>query len=475
MKAIITNSKLKFILQNITYSFSSNLISLIISTFTILLLPKFLGVTEYGYWQLYFLYVSYTGVLQLGWCDGVYLRYGGKIYEKLDKGLVSSQFWYISIFYVSFISLLLIPLYYFKDYLNMNLIFFSLISGLITTPRGILYYILQATNNIKKYSKIIMLDRGVFGVSIIIFLMFGINSYYFVIISDLFGKLCAFGLAIYYCRDIVSARITAFRISLIEAFRNLNAGYKLMFANISSQLIVGIVRFNIEGYWGIEIFGNISLTLSISSLFMLFINAVAIIIFPMLRRTSEKHLSSLYLSLRTLLMVPILFMLIFYYPMQKIISFWLPQYAEGLSYMALLFPIVVYESKMSLIVNTYLKSLRKEKVMLIINLVTVILSFFSSYITVYILNNIELSIICIVFLLMFRCILAEIYISKILKISVIKNILYELLLSVIFIITAWFISGWLGLILYLIVYLTYLLLMKKDILTTLKTLKKFIT
>jgi O-antigen/teichoic acid export membrane protein len=432
-------------------------------------------VTEYGYWQLYFLYVSYTGVLQLGWCDGVYLRYGGKIYEKLDKGLVSSQFWYISIFYVSFISLLLIPLYYFKDYLNMNLIFFSLISGLITTPRGILYYILQATNNIKKYSKIIMLDRGVFGVSIIIFLMFGINSYYFVIISDLFGKLCAFGLAIYYCRDIVSARITAFRISLIEAFRNLNAGYKLMFANISSQLIVGIVRFNIEGYWGIEIFGNISLTLSISSLFMLFINAVAIIIFPMLRRTSEKHLSSLYLSLRTLLMVPILFMLIFYYPMQKIISFWLPQYAEGLSYMALLFPIVVYESKMSLIVNTYLKSLRKEKVMLIINLVTVILSFFSSYITVYILNNIELSIICIVFLLMFRCILAEIYISKILKISVIKNILYELLLSVIFIITAWFISGWLGLILYLIVYLTYLLLMKKDILTTLKTLKKFIT
>ena len=38
---------------------------------------------------------------------------------------------------------------------------------------------------------------------------------------------------------------------------------------------------------------------------------------------------------------------IFYYPIKLILSTWLPQYADSLRYMALLFPICIYESKMS--------------------------------------------------------------------------------------------------------------------------------
>ena len=77
------NSKAIEFIKNMSYSISSNLVSLIISTIVILIIPKIIGVEEYGYWQLYLFYTSYIGFLHFGWNDGIYLRYGGKEYKKL--------------------------------------------------------------------------------------------------------------------------------------------------------------------------------------------------------------------------------------------------------------------------------------------------------------------------------------------------------------------------------------------------------
>ena len=58
----------------------------------VLVIPKLVGVETYGYYQLYIFYTSYVGVLYFGWCDGIYLRLGGKYYKDLDKPLYSTQF-----------------------------------------------------------------------------------------------------------------------------------------------------------------------------------------------------------------------------------------------------------------------------------------------------------------------------------------------------------------------------------------------
>ncbi len=87
------NSKAIKIIRNFTYSFTSSLVSMIISSLVILIVPKLIGIKEYGYWQLYLFYSSYVGFLHLGWNDGIYLRYGGKKYDELDKRLFFSQFY----------------------------------------------------------------------------------------------------------------------------------------------------------------------------------------------------------------------------------------------------------------------------------------------------------------------------------------------------------------------------------------------
>ena len=60
-------------------------------------------------------------------------------------------------------------------------------------------------------------------------------------------------------------------------------------------------------------------------------------------------------------MVILLGALIVYYPLKIVLSAWLPKYVDSLTYMALVFPMCVFEAKIALLINSYLKTLRKEK------------------------------------------------------------------------------------------------------------------
>ena len=79
-------------LKNIVYSFSANLISLLISVFMVMIVPKYLSMEDYGLWQLFLFYFSYLGFLHFGWEDGIYLRYAGKNYNELDSRTFPDNF-----------------------------------------------------------------------------------------------------------------------------------------------------------------------------------------------------------------------------------------------------------------------------------------------------------------------------------------------------------------------------------------------
>ena len=85
-------SKLKTIVTNFSYVIISNLLTVLVSSIVVLILPKIMGVEEYGYWQLYIFYLAYVGFLHFGWVDGIYLRYGGVEDDELDKETFFSKF-----------------------------------------------------------------------------------------------------------------------------------------------------------------------------------------------------------------------------------------------------------------------------------------------------------------------------------------------------------------------------------------------
>ena len=469
------NTKFKIILENITYTFTANIFTMLISVVMTLILPKFLGVTDYSYFQLYIFFISYVGFFHFGWIDGIYLKIGGMEYENLNKNSYVSQFWLLNIFeiVIAFIVSVFV-VNFIKDIDKSFILIATSICGVITILRTYLLFILQSTNRIKEYAKYTRMDRFIYFVLVLLFLFLGFDNYKTILYIDIFSKLVALILCIGQTKDIVFGKINIDKNIFLEIFDNINIGIKLMLANIASILIIGVVRFGIQNNWDIETFGKVSLTLNISNLFMTFINAVAVIMFPLLRREEESNLPKIYTMLRNALMLFLYMMLIFYYPMKLILSLWIPQYADSLRYMALLFPICIYESKMSMLVNTYLKSFRKEKYMLIINSISLILSIILTIVSVFLLDNLTLAILSIVFLLGFRCILGEIVLTKTMDISIYKDIILETILTLIFICSSWLINNIFCLIVYACFYGIYVFIKRREIKETMLRFSKFV-
>jgi len=311
-----------------------------------------------------------------------------------------------------------------------------------------------------------LIEKAIYFLGVILALLFGKFGFIYMISADLLGKAASLIHMLIVNRAIVSARMVSINEIFIEAKENIRVGIKLLIANGASLLIVGIVRYSIQSQWDVETFGKVSLSLSVSNMFMGFIQAVGVSLFPMLRRINQDKLSKLYLTIRHMLMFPMLGCLIFYYPVYVILSAWLPEYAESLHYMAIMFPICIFESKIQLLTEPYLKSLRKEASLLKVNVFMVVLSLIFSTISVGFLKNLNLTVLNLVILLGIRCLIMELVVEKAIGIRLKKDIIQELVLVALFICFNWCIGGFWGLALYFIFYVVYIGLNYKAVLET---------
>lgn len=468
-------SGLSSFIKKVFYAIGANLLSLCVSVLTTLVVPKFLGVNveQYGYLQIYLFYVSYIGFFHLGWCDGVFLRDGGKRYDDLNKPLYSGQFWLLCVTQTLIASLIAVIGCLFSKTADYKFICFAIaLNVIVYLPRTMLAYYLQTTNRIKEYSSITTVGRSVYGVSIIVIILFFSKSYKHFVWGDIIGKAVALFVAVWWCRDILKTKPAPIKLTVAEAKLNIGVGIKLLIANIAGMLILGVVQWGIQTKWDVATYAKVSFTLSVSNLLLVFISAVALVLYPTLRRTNENELNNIYDVLRNVLMVPMLGCLIIYYPVELVLSLWLPQYAESMRYMAILFPMCIYAAKSSLLVTTYLNVRRMEKTTLIVNLIGVGVAVVTTALSVFVFNNLTLAMISIVFNQMFRCVLGEFLLAKNMKISVLKDNICEVLLTILFIGVSWFIGAWLGVALYFAGYLVYLLIKYKDIKLTILQFKK---
>lgn len=463
------------ILKSLAYTLTSNFVSLLVSVLVVLVVPKLVSVKAYGYWQLYLFYASYVGFMHIGWIDGIYLRYGGKEYSELDKGLFFSQFCLFLLFQIILFAFIAASTSFQADDGDRFFILQMIgICMLLTNVRHMFLTILQITYRIKEYAQITIVGRLLFFGLMALILALGSRDYKLMIVADLTGRLASMVLALYFCREILFARFSSFTFDFQEVFQNISSGSKLMFANIAGMLIVGTVRFGIERTWNVETFGRVSLALSLTNFSMIFINAVGLVLFPILRRTNPKRLRELFVVLRDLLVPFLLGMLLLSFPLVKCLEGWLPQYYESLVYVGLLFPIFVYEAKMDFLINTFLKVLRQEKSMLMINLLSFGLSLLVTFVTTFWLKDLHLAVASIVFLLMFRGTVAEILISRTLSVGSLKGICLELVLVFAFMSSVFFIGkNTKALLCYLAVYLLYLLIRRKELVLSLQKISLF--
>lgn len=417
---------LRNFIKNISYSLMANVFSIIISILTMMILPKFISIEEYGYYQLYIFYLSYSCLLTLGFNDGIYIELGGKKYESLNKNRIFSKFWLFFIIQ----SILNTFFCLFFPIKGENITFFKIIflSYILANMKDLLIVLLQSTKKIKEASKIIILERLFFFSMIICLFFFNKDNYKNLIIIDIMTKTFSLIIAIYVCKDITLNG--KFSFLFMDIFQNMKCGIKILFSHIITISSLGIIRFFIEKKFGIINFGKISLILSILNLILIFANAISITLFPYIKSTEHK-LDKIYFFTKEVLEIVIIFSSIFYFPLTIILGYWLPKYSEALKYLIILLPISFYEIKYNVLNKVYLKALYKEAIMLKISVYTFLISVF----IVFFFNKLEVIIYLIPITYMFKCILSEYTISKILKKSISKDIVINVIfLYVIFII-----------------------------------------
>lgn len=467
----MTNN-LKNIFLQIFHTISSNFVKIVVTGILTIIIPKFFSVESYGYWQLYIFYTSYVGFFHLGWCDGIYLKEGGKNFNDLNFSSYKNQFFSLVFFQICICILIVISSNLLTDINHEKLVILIGVcfNAIIVTPCTMLNYLMQATDKIKEFSYSTILGRVTYFSLVCLGLFFHID-FEWIIIADLIGWSITLIYSCFMCKKIFMIKAEQLSTTILEILNNINIGIKLMIANIASTLIIGIVRMAIEANWGIEVFGKISLSINFCNLALIFINSVSIVLYPILKRIGNNDLNNIYQILDNIFLPFLFISLTLFFPIKIFISVWLPQYESSLVYMAILFPICIYESKISLLIYTFFKVLRKEKIIMLVNLGILSLSFIGTYLFVYILHELTLTIYLILFLLFLRCVIFEILINKYIQVSVHSSIFSEFFVTAIFLTVTLNLDILFGFLLYLALIVVYFIFNSKKIFFSLKNLK----
>lgn len=425
---------------------SANVVSLAVSVVTTLLVPKFIGVDEFGHFQLYIFYSSYVGLLHLGWNDGILLRYGGKRFQDLDKSKLYSQFVMLVLLQVLVGALIFLGSLTVST--DRDVVFISkaiALCTLLTSPQFMLLFLLQATLRIEQYARVVVVQRLFYVIFVVAALLAGSFGYELLVAADLVSRLGGLLLAIYFCREIVLQSPLKFRFSFPEAALNVRAGWPLMVGAAAGALVIGVVRLGIAGEWDVAVFGKVSLALSLANMALTTIVAAGTVAFPMLRRLPEERLPAIYTHSRLLLTAGSLAALLLYHPLRLLVTAWLPEYIDSAAYLGMLFPVLVYQVRTSLLVETYLKVRRMETVLFGVNLGSLVLAVFVTIITVSWLGNLDMAVLSIPFVAGIRSVALECALVAYLGRRFVGELALEAALVASFVITAvywtWSLSG----------------------------------
>lgn len=440
---------------NVVMSIVAQIISLAISFVTTLIVPKFIDTYQYAYWQVYVLYVGYVGVLHFGLLDGLVLRYSKYDYEELDKARLRSQFT-ILLAFTSFCTLLMAIVASIAATGVYKIIFLLVAVGIVTKNVATYgSYILQITNRINKYVIMTIMQRITYGLFVVILLCVKVNAFYWFCIADLCGDFVGIVIGIIFNRGLYLGKILSCAQTFRELKTNISAGIILLLANWSAMLMIGGAKMMIQWHWNELVFGKVAFAFSVSNVFLIFVTAISVVLFPSLQRIEREKLPSMYKSIRNVLSPLLFFLMLFYFVGCKILNMWLPQYSESLVYLGILLPIIIFSSKVSLLTNNYLKVYRKERLMLLSNILSFALGAAAFSLCAFVFDSLTAMLVAVVGVVMFNSVLSEIMVMRTIHVKIVKDFIMETIMTVGFILCARYLDLWIGFAVYAGLFLLY--------------------
>ena len=315
--------------KGIIYVLIANVINLVISLFSGFVLPKILSIESYANIKLFQLYITYIGILHLGFSDGMYLRLGGKNIETLDKKEILDELKTFKIFQVIMsIIAIIVSIIIKKEIL--------LLCSIVIVPINIANYlrqVYQAIGQFDKYSRFTNINTIlIFIVNII--LLFVIKTDYY--ITYIVGYILAY--IIYWILiERETRKIFGFEKSKFDKrylVEDVKTGFFLMIGNFCNVIFTSIDRLFVKYLLGIIQFAYYSFAVSIENLMNVFVTPISTVMYNYFCNNKENE-KIIRVKKYVLLFSSIVIAVIF--PAKFIIDIWLTKYQNALLVLFLLF------------------------------------------------------------------------------------------------------------------------------------------
>lgn len=460
-------------IKNLSYAFIAQSISLLSSFVIQFFCPKLLGVTEFAYWQLFLFYVSYINISRLGIIDGMYLKYGGKKENELDVALIKTEWLIYIVIQLAFgICMSLGAMVFISDSNRIFVFLACVLCLVIINSNNYFGFIFQAINKTSIYSISEVIYNLLWFVAVLVLLVFKINSFKVIVSFYIIGQVLAGIYLVRKSKFIFLSKITTVGKAFADLIVNMKIGLPLLIAMYASMLITGCVRMVVDFRWGIEVFGFFSFAMSLTTFILKFISQVSMVMFPALKRINIAQQKNIYEHTNGLLSIGLPAALIMFIPVKRLIVWWLPEYSTSMLYLGILLPICIFDGKMQLLYSTYLKIMRKERYLLLVNVVAVLVSLLLTVIGAYVIDSLESIAWALLLAVAIRSIFSSIILSRWMKIKTNSlQFISELALIILFALISTKLSDTSIFIIYLLAYIFYLTINYKLEIKIIKNLK----
>jgi O-antigen/teichoic acid export membrane protein len=361
-------------IQHLVLVFGSQMLVLVSGLIKALIVPLFLGVEDFGYWQIYIFYVAYIGIFSIGYNDGIYLKYGGYRLENLPIDRIrSSNAIYLALLVIATIVTLIITMQVSTPYRQLvflavaaNIVVLGIINNVLTS--------LQSVNRLRGFAFLNSADKIFFTLSLLALFTRELQTFWFLILVDLFAKVLVLALLLFQYREFYLGSFTSVADALNEFTENVHSGVQLMLANFTGMLTLGAGRIILEYFGTLKSYAFYALATSLANVILICVSALSYVIYPNLKQQDRSAYLAYFNRTNAGYSIFAILMLTGYYPAAAFILIMATSYVPVLDFLNVVFVIIILQGKMQLLNNTFYAALRLEGRMLVVNVASFLIA-----------------------------------------------------------------------------------------------------
>lgn len=291
----------------------------------------------------------------------------------------------------------------------------------------------------------------------------------FLVVGQTFINLITFLFFLRTNKEVAGNVLAKNTIKFTEFKELILIGFFVMVGNLMSKLILGLDRMFVDYFFTLRDFAIYSFVISILNLFNVLFSAITTVVYPYLSRAKEEKRGQIYFRTKLVLFFLMGLAISIYYIFVPIINSFLPQYKESIPILLVLIPTVLISCQIIIVSFNFYKVMGYQKEFTINNIFALATGFITNVIFYYVMKSMMGIALASLLSFVIWMIFTDTFFTKKLNINLLKLNLCQLTLIASFIALGVIVNWYIGLLVYIIVYLIIIwVFYKKDLIELFK-------